>query len=91
MGVVFGQNLGQVRSNVLKKSQETGIINRFFPYFAQGIHFIARRVVIQAPKWKFEELEMPYFKDDSIKFLPNWVKQCQKLIIFKNFTLVSQS
>ena len=49
MGVVFGQNLGQIRSNVVKKSKETGIINRFFSYFAQGIHFKARRVVIQTP------------------------------------------
>ena len=85
MGVVFGQNLGQVRSNVLKKSQETGIINRFFPYFAQGIHFIARRVVIQAPKWKFEELEMPYFKDDSIKFLPELGQTVPKTDYFQEF------
>ena len=54
MDVVFGQNLGQIRSNVVKKSKETGIINRFFSYFAQGIHFKARRVVIQTPGWKFK-------------------------------------
>ena len=27
---------------VVKKSKETGIINRFFSYFAWGIHFKAR-------------------------------------------------
>ena len=47
-------SLGQIRSNVVKKSKETGIINRFFSYFAQGIHFKARRVVIQTPEWKFK-------------------------------------
>ena len=54
MGEVFGQKLGQVRSNVVKKSKETGIINRFFSYFAQAIHFKARRVVMQTPEWKFK-------------------------------------
>ena len=42
LGVVLEQNLDQTRSNVLKKSKETGIINGFFSYFAQGIHFKAR-------------------------------------------------
>ena len=41
MGVVLGQNLGQTRSNVKKKSKEIGIINRFFSYFAHEIHFKA--------------------------------------------------
>ena len=39
MGVVFGKNLDQIRSSVVKKSKETGITNRFFSYFEQGIHF----------------------------------------------------
>ena len=42
MGVVWGQNFGQARSKIVKKSKEIGIINRFFSYFAQGIHFKAR-------------------------------------------------
>ena len=42
MGVVLGQKLGQNRSNVVKKSKETGIINRFSSYFAWGIHFKGR-------------------------------------------------
>ena len=36
----------------MKKSKKTGIINRFFSYFAQGIHVKARKVVIQTPEWK---------------------------------------
>ena len=40
--MVLEQNLGQIRSNVVKKSKETDIINRFFSYFAWGIHFKAR-------------------------------------------------
>ena len=42
MGVVLDKNLGQIRSNVVKKSKEIGIINRFFSYFAQGMHFKAK-------------------------------------------------
>ena len=42
MGVVLGQNLGEIKFNVVKKSKETGIIiSRFFSYFAWGIHFKA--------------------------------------------------
>ena len=44
MGVVLEQNLGQIRSNVAKKIKETGIINRFFSYFVQGIHFKERSI-----------------------------------------------
>ena len=38
-----GKNfLGQIRSNVVKKSKESGIINRFLSYFACGIPFKAK-------------------------------------------------
>ena len=37
IGVVLGQNLGQIRSNFIKKSKDTDIINRFFSYFAREI------------------------------------------------------
>ena len=33
LGVVLGQNLGQIKSNVVKKNKETGIINDFFSCF----------------------------------------------------------
>ena len=42
MGVVLGKNSGQIRSNVVKKGKEIGIINRFFSYFAEGIPFKTR-------------------------------------------------
>ena len=46
MGVVLGQNLGQIRSNVVKKvplNKETGIINNLFSYFTLGKPFKAKR------------------------------------------------
>ena len=43
VGVVLGLKLGLIRCNVVKKSKETGIINRIFSsYFAWEIHFKAR-------------------------------------------------
>ena len=58
MGVVLGQNLGQIRSNVVKKSKETGITYSFFSDFAQGIHFKGRQevVVVQTPEWKLRQI-----------------------------------
>ena len=73
------QNLGQIRPNVVKKSKETGIINKFFSYFTWGIPFINI-----ARNGTFEGCLGP-------NFCPIWVKNFKKLIIFKNFTLVSQS
>ena len=58
MGVVLGQNLGQITSNVVKKSKETGITYSFFSDFAQGIHFKGRQevVVVQTPEWKLRQI-----------------------------------
>ena len=42
VGVVLGQNLGQIRSNVVKKVKETGITITSFPYFTWGIPFKAK-------------------------------------------------
>ena len=38
-----GENLAKLGPMLRKKSKEIGIINRFFSYFAEGIHFKARR------------------------------------------------
>ena len=38
VGVVVGQNLDQIMSNI-EKSEEAAIIIRFFSYFTQGITF----------------------------------------------------
>ena len=45
VGVVLGQNLGQIRSNVVKKSKDIGIIKRVFSYFTWGIPFKAKSSV----------------------------------------------
>ena len=37
----------------MKKAKKTGIINRFFPYFAWEI-LKHKFVVIQTPEWKFK-------------------------------------
>ena len=42
VAVVLGQNLGQIRSNIVKKSQEKAIIIRFFSYFTWRIPFKAK-------------------------------------------------
>ena len=42
VGVVLAQNLGHIRSNVVKKSKETVIIDRCFSYFTWGIPFKAK-------------------------------------------------
>ena len=54
MGVVLGQKLGQNRSNVVKKSKETGIINRFSSYFAREYILKEEIVVLQTLEWKFK-------------------------------------
>ena len=33
---------GKIWPNAVKKSKETGIINKFFSYFTWGIHFKAK-------------------------------------------------
>ena len=48
------QNLGQIRSNVVKKVEKTGIINRFFPHFAWEYLLKHKVLVVQTPEWKFK-------------------------------------
>ena len=42
LGVVLGQNLGQIRPNFVKTWHEMGIIDSFFSYFTWGIPFKAK-------------------------------------------------
>ena len=43
LNVVLGQNLDQIRSNVVKKTKETSIIISFFSYFRpQSINCLVR-------------------------------------------------
>ena len=55
MGVVLGQNLGEIKFNVVKKSKETGIIiSRFFSYRILHGEYILKQVVVKRPEWKFK-------------------------------------
>ena len=77
-----------------KKSKERGIINKFF-HILRGEYLLKQKVVVaQTPEWKFKEniARNVTFKGRlGPKFYPIWVKNVKKLIIFENFTLVSQS
>ena len=53
-------------------------------------------VLVQTPEWIFKAniARNATFQGRLLlgsNFCPNWVKNSQELIIFKNFTLVSQS
>ena len=56
VGVVLGQYLGQIRSNVVKKVKKQALSIVFFSYFKWGIPFTWRKakktVVVQTPEWK---------------------------------------
>ena len=49
-------------------------------------------MVLETPEWKFKsnKLEMSHFEGHlGQMFCPMWVKNGKKMIIFKNFSLVS--
>ena len=49
----MGLNLGQIMSNVVKKSEETGIIIRCF-HILLGEYLLKQKVVVvKPPEWKF--------------------------------------
>ena len=53
MDVVLGQNLGQTKLNVVKKSKETGILSIGFFHILHGGYLLKEKVVIvQTPGWK---------------------------------------
>ena len=53
LGVVLGQNLGQIMSNVVKKIKKTGNIIRFFSSFTWDYLLKQEIVVVKPPEWKF--------------------------------------
>ena len=74
MGVVLGQNLGQNRSNIVKKVKSTGIINRYFFHIFHGQCLLKPKVVIvQTLEWKFKEniARNTNLKDVRAKYLPD--------------------
>ena len=55
VGVVLGQNLGQIRPNVVKKSKERGIIDSFSHILHEEYLLKQKIVVLQTYEWKFKE------------------------------------
>ena len=91
--MVFGQNLGQIKSNVAKKVKKQALSISFF-HILHGKYFLKQNVVVlQRLEWKFKANIARNATSEGrlgLNFSPIWVKNGEKLIIFKNFTLVSQ-
>ena len=69
----LGQNLGQIRSNVVKKNKETGISMGFFFIFCMRYTFASKKVVvIEIPEWKLKTklARNTILEGDLTKFLP---------------------
>ena len=53
----MGQNLGEIRSNVVKKNKRTGISMGFFFIFCMKYTFTSKKVVIiEIPEWKLKTI-----------------------------------
>ena len=91
--VVLGQNLGQIRPSVVKKVKKQLLSTGFFSYFKWGIPFKAKSsACVHTPEWKFKAniaTNATFEGSLGLHICPIWVKNGKKLIIFKNFTLVS--
>ena len=53
VGVVLGQNLGQIRSNVVKKVKKQAISLGFFHILLGDYLLKQEAVVVKPPEWKF--------------------------------------
>ena len=52
--MVLWQNLGKIRSNVVKKVKK-GIIKFFFIFYMGNIYLLKQKeVIVQTPEWKFK-------------------------------------
>ena len=56
VGVVLGQNLGQIRRNVVKTWHEMGIIDSFF-HILHGEYLLKQKIVVLQTydEWKYKE------------------------------------
>ena len=94
LGVALGQNLGQIRLNVVKKVKKQALSISFF-HILHGEYLSKQKVVVaQVLEWKFKAniaRNTAFEGRLGPNFCPIWVKNGKKLIIFKNFILVSQS
>ena len=94
MGVVLGQNLGQIRPNVLKKVKKQALSISFFDILHGEYPFKAKSSFVKILEWKFKAYiagNVTFEGRLGLNFCPIWVKNGKNLIIFKNFTLISQS
>ena len=53
VGVVLAQNLGQIRSNVVKKVKKQAISLGFFHILLVDYFLKQEAVVVKPPEWKF--------------------------------------
>ena len=92
--MVLEQNLGQSWPNVVKKVKKQVLSTGFF-HILHGEYLLKQKVVVvQTLEWKFKaNIARNATSEGRLgpNFCPIWVKNGKKLIIFKNFTLVSQS
>ena len=92
--MVLGNNLGQNRSNAVKKVKKQALSITLF-HILHGEYLLKQKVVAaQITEWKFKA---NIARNATLKgclrpnFCPILVKNGKNLIIFKNITLVSQS
>ena len=95
LGVTFGQNLGQIRSNVVKKVKKQAFSISFFNVLHGEEYLLKQKVVvvqILELKFKANIARNATFEGRlGPNVCPIWVKNGKKLNIFKNFTLINQS
>ena len=85
--------LGQIRPNVVKKVKKQALPIRFV-HILHGEYLLKQKVVVvETLEWKFKASIARNTTFEALlgpNFCTSWVKNGKKLIIFKNFTLVSQ-
>ena len=94
VGVVLWQNLDQNRPNVVKKVKKQVLSISFFVILHGEYLLKEKLVVVQILEWKFKDniaRNATFETHLGPNFCPIWVKNGKKLIMFKNFTIVSQS
>ena len=83
---VLGQNLGQIRSNVVNKVNRGYQQVLFILYL--GNTFKSKKQWLYKPQsgnLRQLKLEMPHFEDVRAKFLPDQGQKCQKTDYFQEF------
>ena len=94
VGLVLGQDLGQIKPNVVKKVKKEALSISLF-HILHGEYLLKQNVVVvQTLEGKFKTNIASNATFEG-RLGPNfnliWVKNGKKLIIFKNFALLSQS